>query len=175
MASVGRFVNSSNYSRMKYTIPGSIRNLLPTTPTQKLCENYRFDLAKYRLCINEKRYVAITRRTSLSWKRICSFWTVPWKRCWLHTKFFPGAVCGGLSIRKYAEVHQLNRGSVDYLQKKLLPALAQLLKERDEADGTCRLRSKTTWYSCISTRASAVWQALFFCQFYVRLLYSSDK
>lgn len=50
----------------------------------------------------------------------------------------------GLSIRRYAEAHHLNRGSVDYLQKKLLTALAQLLKERDEADGICRLRSKTT-------------------------------
>lgn len=50
----------------------------------------------------------------------------------------------GLSIRKYADAHQLNRGSVDYLQKKLLTALAQLLKERDEADGICRLRPKTT-------------------------------
>ncbi len=38
----------------------------------------------------------------------------------------------------------MNRGSVDYLQKKLLIALAQLLKERDEADGTCRLQPKTT-------------------------------
>ena len=46
----------------------------------------------------------------------------------------------GLSIRKYAEAHQLNRGSVDYLQKKFFSALARLLKERDEADGKCRLR-----------------------------------
>ena len=46
----------------------------------------------------------------------------------------------GLSIRKYAEAHQLNRGSVDYLQKKFFSALARLLKERDEAEGKCRLR-----------------------------------
>ena len=42
----------------------------------------------------------------------------------------------GLSIRKYAEAHQLNRGSVDYQQKKFFSALASLLKERDEAEGT---------------------------------------
>ena len=41
--------------------------------------------------------------------------------------------------RKYAEAHQLNRGSVDYQQKKFFSALASLLKERDEAEGTCRL------------------------------------
>ena len=46
----------------------------------------------------------------------------------------------GLSIRRYAEAHQLNRGSVDYLQKKFFSALARLLKERDEAEGRCRLR-----------------------------------
>ena len=45
----------------------------------------------------------------------------------------------GLSIRKYAGSHQLNRGSVDYLQKKFFSALARLLKERDEAEGKCRL------------------------------------
>ena len=43
----------------------------------------------------------------------------------------------GLSIRKYAEAHQLNRGSMDYQQKKFFFALARLLKERDEAEGTC--------------------------------------
>ena len=45
----------------------------------------------------------------------------------------------GLSIRQYAEAHQLNRGSVDYQQKRFFSALACLLKERDEAEGTCRL------------------------------------
>ena len=40
-----------------------------------------------------------------------------------------------MSIRRYAEAHQLNRGSVDYLQKKFFSALAHLLKERDEAGG----------------------------------------
>ena len=46
----------------------------------------------------------------------------------------------GLSIRQYAEAHQLHRGSGDYLQKKFFSALACLLKERDEAEGRCRLR-----------------------------------
>ena len=37
-------------------------------------------------------------------------------------------------------IRDSNRGSVDYLQKKFLSALARLLKERDEAEGKCRLR-----------------------------------
>ena len=45
----------------------------------------------------------------------------------------------GLSNRRYADAHQLNRGSVDYQQKQFFSALARLLKERDEAEGTCRL------------------------------------
>lgn len=49
-----------------------------------------------------------------------------------------------LSIRGYAKAHQLNRGSVDYLQKKFSTALARLLKERDEAEGKCRSRPKMT-------------------------------
>ena len=37
----------------------------------------------------------------------------------------------GLSIRKYAQAHGLNRGSADHLQWKFFAAFAQALKERD--------------------------------------------
>ena len=37
------------------------------------------------------------------------------------------------------QLKELVRGSVDYRQKKFFSALASLLKERDEAEGTCRL------------------------------------
>ena len=37
----------------------------------------------------------------------------------------------------------MNRGSVDHLQKKFFSALARLLKERDVAEGICRLRKAT--------------------------------
>ena len=110
-----------------------------------LCENYRFDLAKYRLCMNEKRYVAITRSDFAKLKEDLQFLDNALKTVLaLYQNYFRERFVNGLSIRRYAEAHQLNRGSVDYLQKKLLTALAQLLKERDEADGLCRLRSKTT-------------------------------
>ncbi len=45
----------------------------------------------------------------------------------------------GKSIRKYAEEHNVNRGSVAYIQKKLIAALSKLLEERDKADGKSRL------------------------------------
>ena len=110
-----------------------------------LCENYRFDLAKYRLCMNEKRYVAITRSDFAKLKEDLQFLDSALKTVLApYQNYFRERFVNGLSIRRYAEAHRLNRGSVDYLQKKLLSALAQLLKERDEADGLCRLRSKTT-------------------------------
>lgn len=43
------------------------------------------------------------------------------------------------SIRQYAKEHNLNRGSVDYNQKKLITALAKALEERDKSDGIKRL------------------------------------
>ena len=112
---------------------------------KELCESYRFDSAKYRLCMNEKRYAAITRSDFAKLKEDIQFLDNALKTVLQdHQAYFQERFVDGLSIRKYAEAHQLNRGSVDYLQKKLLTALAQLLKERDEADGICRLRPKTT-------------------------------
>ena len=45
----------------------------------------------------------------------------------------------GKSIRKYAEEHNLNRGSVAYTQKKLIAVLSNLLEERDRTGGKSRL------------------------------------
>ncbi len=45
----------------------------------------------------------------------------------------------GKSVRKYADAHGINRGSVDYLQKKFFAALAKCLAERDAAEGVYRL------------------------------------
>ena len=111
-----------------------------------LCEHYNFDRNKYRLCVKEKRFAAITRSDFAKLKEDLQFLDSALKTVLApyQNYFRERFVNGRLSIRRYAEAHQMNRGSVDYLQKKLLTALAQLLKERDEADGICRLRSKTT-------------------------------
>ena len=110
-----------------------------------LCEHYIFDQNKYRLCVKEKRFAAITRSDFAKLKEDLQFLDNALKTVLAtYQNYFRERFVNGLSIRRYAEAHQLNRGSVDYLQKKLLTALARLLKERDEADGICRLRSKTT-------------------------------
>ncbi len=106
-----------------------------------LCENYNFDRSKYCLCVKEKRFAAITRSDFVKLKEDLQFLDNAMKTVLAEYKdYFQERFVEGLSIRKYAVAHQLNRGSVDYLQKKFFSALALLLKERDEAEGKCRLR-----------------------------------
>ncbi|MBM6938334.1 hypothetical protein H7U37_07305 [Pseudoflavonifractor phocaeensis] len=108
---------------------------------KELCENYTFDWNKYHLCVKEKRYAAITRSDFAKLKEDLQFLDNALKTILSEYRdYFREQFVDGLSIRKYAEAHQLNRGSVDYLQKKFFSALARLLKDRDEADGKCRLR-----------------------------------
>ena len=105
-----------------------------------LCEHYNFDRNKYRLCVKEKRYAAITKSDFARLKEDLQFLDNALKTVLAaYQNYFRERFVDGLSIRKYAEAHQLNRGSVDYQQKKFFSALASLLKERDEAEGTCRL------------------------------------
>jgi DNA-directed RNA polymerase specialized sigma24 family protein len=106
-----------------------------------LCEHYNFDRNKYRLCLKERRFVAITRNDFANLKEDLQFLDNAMKTVLSEYRdYFRERFVEGLSIRKYAEAHGLNRGSVDYLQKKFFSALAGLLKERDEAEGKCRLR-----------------------------------
>ena len=105
-----------------------------------LCKNYNFDRSKYRLCVREKRFAAITRSDFAKLKEDLQFLDNAMKTVLSEYKnYFQERFVEGLSIRKYVEAHQLNRGSVDHLQKKFFSALARLLKERDEAEGKCRL------------------------------------
>ena len=113
------------------------------TYAKDLCEHYNFDRSKYRLCLKERRFVAITRNNFAKLKEDLQFLDNALKTVLSEYKdYFRERFIEGLSIRKYAVAHQLNRGSVDYLQKKLFSALARLLKERDEAEGLCRLRKR---------------------------------
>ena len=105
-----------------------------------LCEHYNFDRNKYRLCVKEKRLVAITKSDFAKLKEDLQFLDNALKTVLAtYQDYFRERFVDGLSIRRYAEAHQLNRGSVDYQQKKFFSALASLLKERDEAEGICRL------------------------------------
>ena len=94
--------------------------------------------------MKEKRFAAITRGDFAKLKEDLQFLDNALKTVLSEYRdYFQERFVEGLSIRKYAEAHQLNRGSVDYLQKKFFSALARLLKERDEVEGRCRLRKPT--------------------------------
>lgn len=108
---------------------------------KKLCEDYRFSRAKYALCVTEKRYIGISKEDFRELKSDLLFL----KHCLKtvlsdYSDYFEERFAKGLSIRKYAQAHDLNRGSVDHLQRKFFAALAQMLRERDEAEGRSRLR-----------------------------------
>lgn len=105
-----------------------------------LCEHYLIDYRKYRLCTSNKKYVAITAADFAVMKEDLIFLQQCLKTVLKdYSGYFKERFVDGLSIRKYAQAHNLNRGSVDYIQKKLFTALAAELKARDEADGICRL------------------------------------
>ena len=105
-----------------------------------LCEHYVIDFRKYELCTSRKKYVAITAPDFAVMKEDLIFLQQCLKTVLKdYSGYFKERFVDGLSIRKYAQAHNLNRGSVDYIQKKLFTALAAELKVRDETDGICRL------------------------------------
>ena len=109
---------------------------------KNLCEQHSFLLRKYQLCMAEKDYIGISKEDFRSLKEDLIFL----KHCLKtvlqdYESYFEERFVAGLSIRKYAQAHSLNRGSVDYLQKKVFTTLAHELKERDEAQGKKRIRT----------------------------------
>ena len=81
-----------------------------------LCENYNFDRGKYRFCVKEKRFAAITRSDFAKLKEDLQFLDNAMKTVLAEYKdYFQERFVEGLSIRKYAVAHQLNRGSAAWI------------------------------------------------------------
>ena len=112
-----------------------------------ICENYRMDLRRYKLIRERKQYIGISNREA--YQAMCedlafaqqSLKTVLNDYADLFRKRFSE----GLSIRKAADAMQQNRGVIERRQAALYRAFAQLLQQRDEADGVCRLVQKTEY------------------------------
>ena len=105
-----------------------------------LCEGYHLGLRKYQLCVSEEKYIGISKKDFLALEQDLRFLNTCTKTVLKdYTGYFEERFIQGLSTRKYAQAHSLNRGSVDHLQRKSFTALAAVLKERDEAEGTSRL------------------------------------
>lgn len=112
-----------------------------------ICENYRMDLRRYKLIRERKQYIGVAGRKE--YRAMCedlafiqqSLKTVLNNYADLFRKRFSE----GLSIRKTAEAMHMNRGAIERRQIALYRAFAQLLQQRDEADGVCRLMQKTEY------------------------------
>ena len=97
------------------------------------------DLQRYRLIRERKQYIGVHDREEYLAFLQQSLKTV------LHdyAEIFKKRFSEGLSIRKTADALQMNRGAVERRQSALYLAFAVLLRQRDEADGTCRLSQET--------------------------------
>ena len=112
-----------------------------------ICENYRMDLRRYKLIRERKQYIGISNREA--YQAMCedlafaqqSLKTVLNNYADLFRKRFSE----GLSIRKAADAMQQNRGVIERRQAALYRAFAQLIQQRDAADGVCRLMQKTEY------------------------------
>lgn len=106
-----------------------------------ICENYRMDLRRYKLIRERKQYIGVSNREA--YQAMCE--DLAFAQQLLKTvlndyaDLFRKRFSEGLSIRKAADAMQQNRGVIERRQAALYRAFAQLLQQRDEADGVCRL------------------------------------
>lgn len=106
-----------------------------------LCDWYKHDYEYYKRCKEMKSYIGV--KSSRNFKIMAE------DLSFLHTclkttlsefaGYFMERFKEKKSIRQYAKDHNINRGSVDYIQKKFITELAKSLEERDKADGVKRI------------------------------------
>ena len=115
-----------------------------TDYAKDLCTNYKVDLRRYNLCVAQKRYIGVDGKDDFNiLKEDLAFLNDCLKTVLKsYSAYFRERYIEGKSVRKYAEAHEMNRGSVDHLNRKFIAELASALKARDDADGVCRLRKK---------------------------------
>lgn len=109
-----------------------------------LCKNYVADRDKHLLCKERNRYIGISKENYAIMIEDHRFVNACLKSVLKeYSDYFTERYINGVSIRKYAELHGLNRGSVEHIERKMIDTLASELKQRDEADGKCRLLDTT--------------------------------
>lgn len=108
-----------------------------------ICKNYKKDLETINECIKMKRYINISKEDFNKAREDVRLLrsSIP-TRLKEYKGFFHEHFVQGVSIRKYAERHGINRGSVELIQKKLLREFAAILYERDVSEGTTRIKPK---------------------------------
>ena len=115
-----------------------------TDYAKDLCTNYKIDLRRYNLCVTQKRYIGVDGKQDFDiLKEDLKFLNDCLKTVLKsYGTYFRERYVEGQSVRKYAEAHNMNRGSVDHLNRKFIAELAAALKARDDADGVCRLHKR---------------------------------
>lgn len=103
---------------------------------------YSRDLKCYQLCKQTKSFIGVADKADfialqedLKFLQNCLKTTLK-----EYTEYFKARFIDVKSIRKYGEKNGLNRGSVDYIQKKFITALAENLEQRDLSDGKIRIK-----------------------------------
>ena len=105
-----------------------------------IIDHYGEDLKKFELCVKAKKYVGILPEQFTFLKEDLKYLQDCVDTVLVDYKDLLDEKCAKeLSIRKYAELTGLNRGSVEYKQKKFYNAFANQLQMRDESEHTSRL------------------------------------
>lgn len=113
-----------------------------------LCKNYKRDLRIYSLCKKHNRLVGVAREDfPLLQEDIRFLHSMLETDLKDYEEYFIDHFRKGISIRQYAANKNINRGSVEYQQKKLYAKLAKLLKERDLFDGKKRIGRSLSEYA----------------------------
>ena len=115
----------------------------PTYPdyAKALCKKYSEDKRKVAMCIKAKKCIGISKAKFNMLYEDCKFIDNIFNTVLSDYKnFFSERYIKGLSVRKYAEVHGKNKGSVEHTERKMITILAVELRKRDEADGETRIK-----------------------------------
>lgn len=105
-----------------------------------LCSNFKEDSSRYDSCMQARKYIGVPRSEFYKLKEDIGFMrTMQETSLAEYYDYFNDRFIEGMSIRRYAETHKLNRGSVEYENKKFLNMIASALKIRDVNDEKCRL------------------------------------
>ena len=128
-------------------------------PFYVVCEAADYDTGEVNIIMQEYSLVSTKPFVTISRDSFCEFVTLPNGRkvdkftrnanipvsdyYSEYKEFFDERFRKKKSIRKYAADHNLNRGSVNYMQKKFYNAFAEQLDARDKAENVCRIQKQT--------------------------------
>lgn len=106
-----------------------------------IIDHYVIDRKRLDLCVKEKRLIGLRDQEDFKKMRsdVLFFEKMLESILSEYSDFFKERFKEKKSIRQYATEHNLNRGSVNYIQKKFYTSFAEQLAIRDKTEDRCRL------------------------------------